>query len=150
MPFLPSSPPPRSPLTCWQKQLVVPASAALAVGICCTILFFPQTLNHLVMGGLVGGCLTPIQALLKLQDDVLKTDPDDHKSWGALADKAGNLRRAFVTASGGLAASARMLHLEISHGRISGGQLDALLGESRDLGARAFGLGSFVVSVWRL
>lgn len=119
----------------------------MALGLASTVLIFPQTLNHLVLNGFVLGGLGPIQGLLKMQDDVLKTDPDSHAAWGGLAKKAYALRKGFMAATTQLSASSRMLHLEVSRGRISAGQLQLLIAKSRDLGTRAFGLASFVVMV---
>jgi hypothetical protein len=125
---------------------MVPGAVGLAVGLACTIVFFPQTLNHHVLGGLVKGALGPIQELLNMQDDVLISDPSDNGTWDVLATKAARLRKGFAAGAGALAASSQMLQLEISRGRISAGELTELITRTRELGSRAFGLGSFVVS----
>lgn len=128
-----------------QKMMLLPASTFMAVGIICTIIFFPQTLNHLVLDSLVHTSLAPLIGLLALQDEILHTTASDKESWMPLAAKAHGFRQAFIAAAAGIEAQAAMLQLEISRGRISPGQLGALIQKTRNLGTRAFGLGSFVV-----
>lgn len=128
-----------------KSVLLEPAAAFMAIGIVCTLLFFPQSLSHLVMSTLVGKGLPPIQGLLSMQDQVLKTKPSDHEAWGTLAHKAGALRAGFAASSAALDSLSKMLQLEVTRGRISAAQLGKLVKVTRELGMRAFGLGSFVV-----
>lgn len=119
----------------------------MACGVVATIVFFPQSLNHLLLSSLVHKALNPLQQLLALQDDILATKPSDHERWSALAQNCYDLRAEFVEAQSGLDGQAKMLQLEVTRGRISPGQLGELVARTRELGARAFGLASFVLMV---
>lgn len=122
-----------------------PAAAYMAVGIVCTILFFPQTLNHLVMGALVNKTLKPLLHALELEDKMLSTNPSDREAWTAVFNQISGLNKAYLAAYNALAAQSKMLQLEISHGRISAGQLGEVINKTRDVAGRALGLSALAV-----
>jgi hypothetical protein len=117
----------------------------MAIGIVTPLLIFPQTLNHIFTDAIVDGILRPAEAILDLQQSVLTTKPSDHDAWGALAEKVHGLRKAYITASTTLSGQVSMLKLEISHGRTSANKLIEIFDKCKELGARTFGLSSFMV-----
>lgn len=137
---------PKAPLTLCQKELMIPACVFFATSLSSLILFFPQSLNHLTLGALVTTQLGPIQALIKMQDNALATDPKDIDGWHKLSVDTHTHRRDFVRANGGIEAQAGTLQLEVTRGRISAGQLAQLIAKTKDLAGAAFGVGSFIVS----
>jgi hypothetical protein len=94
---------------------------------------------------MVKGILGPAEAILDLQQSVLTTAPSDRAAWGALAEKVHGLRKAYITASTTLSGQVSMLKLEISHGRTSANKLIEIFDKCKELGARTFGLSSFMV-----
>lgn len=124
--------------------LITPAAAYMAVAIACAVLFFPQSLNHLVLAGLVHGTYTPMLNLLKLQDRILDADPTQHEDWHALATEARGLAKGYVGTYGELEGQAKMLQLEVTRGRISAGQLMEIISKTRALIATSVGLGTVV------
>ncbi|BEI95918.1 hypothetical protein CcaverHIS631_0108670 [Cutaneotrichosporon cavernicola] len=124
--------------------LIKPAAAYMAVAVVCTVLFFPQSLNHLVLSGLVKKTYQPMLALLKLQEQILGANPTNHEEWAGLADEAHNLSRDYIAAFGELEGQAKMLQLELSRGRISAGQLKEVMNRTKGLIATCLGLGTVV------
>lgn len=86
-------------------------------------------------------------ALLKLQDEVLTTLPSDHGKWTQLAEKGYELRAAHVKGVTALHGQVALLELEISRGQVGPGDLAKIFHKAKALGARAYGLASFVVSL---
>ncbi|CAK9785943.1 hypothetical protein CC85DRAFT_328300 [Cutaneotrichosporon oleaginosum] len=124
--------------------LLKPAAAYMAVAIACAVLFFPQSLSHLVLSGLVQGTYRPMLALLRLQERILTTDPTQHEEWHALAEEARGLAKGYVAAYSDIAGQAKMLQIEVTRGRISAGQLTEVINRTRALIAASVGLGTVV------
>jgi hypothetical protein len=80
---------------------------------------------------------------------VTTTPPSDQEKWTELADKARGLRAGHVKGVMGLQPQVGMLQLEISRGWVGPGDLGKLFEKAKDLGARAYGLASFVVRCLR-
>ncbi|GMK54826.1 hypothetical protein CspeluHIS016_0114120 [Cutaneotrichosporon spelunceum] len=124
--------------------LIKPAAAYMAVALVCSLLFFPQSVNHLVLSRLVRETYRPMLRLLALQERVLSTNPTHHDEWLALAVEGRGLVRGYVAASEELEGMVPMLQLEITRGRISAGQLTELVSRTHALLATSAGLGSVV------
>ncbi|WVQ85239.1 hypothetical protein IAT38_007404 [Cryptococcus sp. DSM 104549] len=71
----------------------------------------------------------------------------DEKRWHELAEKTFNLRKKHVLASMELSAQTGMLQLEITRGQIGPRDLQKVFNKVKDLGARVYGLTSFVLLV---
>ncbi len=125
----------------------MPAACFMAIAITSTILLFPQSLNSIVITALIKTNLRPALGLLKLQDEVLSTSPSEHEKWTGLAQKGYALRTAHIKGVTALQAQISMLQLEVTHGQIGPGDLSKVFEKAKELGARAYGLASFVVSV---
>ncbi|KAK4688328.1 hypothetical protein P7C73_g1783, partial [Tremellales sp. Uapishka_1] len=130
-----------------QKQLVIPALCYVGIGLASIVLLFPQTLNHMFIGAFVDQNLTPILHFLQLQNSILATLPSNHEEWSELAGKALDIRRSHVMGVQGLLGQKGLLELEVSRGRIGPGNLAKIFEKGRELGAKAYGLGSFVMVV---
>lgn len=126
--------------------LLKPAAVYIAIAILCTIFFFPQSLSHVLISGLVHKTLKPIQEALILEDEVLSTTPTNREAWSAVYTKIHGVNAIYLEALFGLEGQAKLLQLEISHGRISAGQLGEVINRTRDLASKAFGLGTLAVS----
>lgn len=127
--------------------LIKPAAAYMAVAICCAILFFPQSLNNLIMDALVHQTLQPMCGLLKFQEEILESDPTRHEEWDALAQKSRTTSTLYMQACFGVEDKAKMLQLEITRGRISAGQLESVVAKTRALAGASLGLVAFVTMV---
>jgi hypothetical protein len=92
-------------------------------------------------------CFTPIKALLDLQEPILATSTLDRETWDGLAQKAYGLRKAHVMGVAGVDGQIKLLGLEISRGRLSAVDLVRVVEKGKELGARAYSLASFVVSL---
>jgi hypothetical protein len=132
------------------NNLLIPAACFLAIALACTIFIFPQSLHSMLLTQYTGICLAPIKGLLDLQTPILASRPGDREAWSALAEKAYELRKAHVMGAGAVDGQTKLLGLEISHGRLGPVGLVKLVEKAKELGARAYSLASFVVSLWRL
>lgn len=119
----------------------------MAIAIACAILFFPQSLNHLILDQLVHQCLTPILGQLKLQDVVLDSNPTHHDEWHALSEKSKSIAEGYVHAYSGIEAQAMMLQLEVTRGRISAGQLEEVITKTRSLVGASLGLATVATMI---
>ena len=130
-----------------QNNLLIPAVCFLAIALASTILIFPQSLHSIVMTQLTETCFTPIKALLDLQEPILATSTLNRETWDGLAQKAYGLRKAHVMGVAGVDGQIKLLGLEISRGRLSAVDLVRVVEKGKELGARAYSLASFVVSL---
>lgn len=120
----------------------------MAIGLACTILFFPQSLHSIVLDGMIKTDLGPILSLLKLQEEILDANPEEREVWTELAEKAYDLRKAHVGGIAAIEGQTPLLQLEVTRGRMGPKDLVRVFEKSKELGARAYGLGSFVVSFY--
>lgn len=119
----------------------------MAVGLVATLIIFPETLNHHVLKLHSSQQLKQIYTLLAIQNDVIHTRIQDHDEWKRLSDRIALTRDALTSASALVISEGRMLPLEISYGRIGPKQLQSILRAGRELGSRAFALGSFAMMI---
>lgn len=118
----------------------------MAIAIAATILLFPQSLNSIVTDSLIKTNLKPALDLLTLQDEILHTVPSSHDAWTELAAKAYELRSEHVIGVTALEGQVGLLQLEITRGQVGPGDLAKVFKKAKELGARSYGLASFVVS----
>lgn len=128
-------------------MLIIPAALYIAIAVACTILIFPQSLNHIVMTDLVKNNLKPIQSILKLQDEVVSAKPSEKERIAELAGKARGLRMAHVQGANATEGQIGLLQLEITRGQVGAGDLAKIFEKAKELGTRAYQLASFVVSL---
>lgn len=84
--------------------------------------------------------------MLELQDEVVVTPPSADEKWTGLAGRAFALRSDHVAATNAAAGQVALLHLEITRCQLGPADLEKLYAQTKRLGARAYGLASFVVS----
>lgn len=119
----------------------------MAVGLVSTMLIFPETLSHHVLKLHSREQLRNIYNLLAIQNDVIHTRIQDRDEWASLAKKIANMRDASTAASAIVLSEGRMLPLEISYGRIGPKEMQSILKAGRELGSRAFAMGSFAMMI---
>lgn len=129
-----------------QRQLLLPAALYIATGAACTILIFPQSLNHIVLTDLIRSNLQPIQSMVRLQDTVVITSPSDKAKVSELSGKLVGLRAKHVAGVNALEGQLGFLGLEITRGQIGGKDLVEIFKKFKQLGGRAYALSSFMVS----
>ena len=129
-----------------QRQLLIPAGLYIATATACTILIFPQSLNHIVLTDLVKTNLKPMQSLLRLQDQVITTLPSDKDKISELSAMAHALRSAHVQGVNALDGQMAMLQLEITRGQIGPRDLARVFEKAKQVGTLSYALASFVVS----
>ena len=134
-------------LTRPQRILLIPAALYIAIASACTLLIFPQSLSHIFITDLVKTDLRPLLAQLKIQDDVMSSMSSDEDRVHELAEKVRGLRKEHVAGVMALEGQVGMLQLEITRSQMGAGDLTKVFHKVKDLGARAFALTSFVVSV---
>ena len=100
-----------------------------------------------MLDSLVKTNLKPAIGLLALQDEVLVTLPSETERWTELAKKAYGLRMEHIKGVSGLEGQIGLLQLEISRGQIGPDDLAKTFAKAKELGARAYNLASFVVSL---
>ncbi|KAF8921505.1 hypothetical protein CPB85DRAFT_1210427 [Mucidula mucida] len=102
------------------KSMAISVSCYFAVGLVCTILIFPETMNHAVLNDL-SEQLERLRALVQAQNDVLSFRSDDlQEEMVQLNQKTKKARSVIVASQTQLAATSRFIHLEFSWGKWSG------------------------------
>ncbi|KAK8866031.1 hypothetical protein IAR55_001182 [Kwoniella newhampshirensis] len=129
------------------RQLLLPAATFIAIALVSVILIFPQTLNHVMLDATTVKMLGSITQLVKLQAEVLSTSPEDKEKWTQVATKAYALRHGHISAVTALEGQTGLLQLEITRGQIGPRNLQRIFNKIKDLGARTYGLTSFVLIV---
>ncbi|OCF73911.1 hypothetical protein I204_05757 [Kwoniella mangroviensis CBS 8886] len=125
------------------KQLLIPAGVFIAIAIASMFLIFPQTLNHIMLDAVTTKMLGPTIRLLKLQDSVVTTSPQDTERWHELATQSYALRAGHIAGVTALEGQTALLQLEITRGQIGPGNLQKVFAKVKNLGLRAYGLASF-------
>jgi hypothetical protein len=116
----------------------------MAVALATSILIFPESLNHIVLNTIVEDSLVQCQNLLTLQDRVLQaTEPGE---WERLSQETKVTRTDFSQSVKQVQGQIKLLQLEVTRGRTSAADLTMLFGKLKELGGRAYGMSSFVVS----
>lgn len=119
----------------------------MAVGLVSTVLIFPETLSHHVLKLHIREQLKNIYSLLAIQNDVIHTTIQNHDDWKELSRRIAAMRDASTSASAIVISEGRMLPLEISYGRIGPKEMQSILKAGRELGSRAFAMGSFAMMI---
>ena len=112
----------------------------------CTVLIFPQSLNHVVLTALVRDTIKPLKAQLELQHKVLESSPSDPDKVGELAGKATTYRTAHAAAIQGIGGQIPLLQLEITRGQIGAKDMHEIYKQIKELAGYSFVLLSFIVS----
>ncbi|WVO16954.1 hypothetical protein L204_104640 [Cryptococcus depauperatus] len=129
------------------KQLLLPAVCFVAIALASSILVFPQTLNHIILGSLIKTMLTPTIALVKLQDDVLSISPHDTDKWSQLAEKVYTTKHKHIKATTAISEQMGLLQLEMSRGQIGSGDLENIFTKLKELGWALYGLTNFTLII---
>lgn len=127
-----------------QKTLLTPAACYIAIALACSVLIFPQSLNHIVLSTITERPLAQLVHLLRLQDRVLATSAPAR--WEAIAEEAKEGRIEFSKSITEIEGQIKLLHLEVTRGRTSAADLTSVFNKLKELGGRMYGLTSFVVS----
>jgi hypothetical protein len=110
----------------------------MALALACTCLFFPQTLNSVVLGGTINNCFKPGLAHLQLQDQVLNSLSSDYERWTALTSQVYSLRERQIAGVSDVGGKIKLLELEIGHRRMGPSDVAKVFEMSQELGIRAY------------
>jgi hypothetical protein len=116
----------------------------MAIALASTILIFPQSLNHIILDDIIHKPLKITIDMIKLQDEVLATT--DEARWAELSIRSSGLRAGHVEGIQATEGQLGLLQLEVTRGQTSARDLTRLFKKLQEVGARAYGLTTFVVS----
>jgi len=130
-----------------QKELLTPLGVSLGISLATSVLIFPQSLNSACLDLIANRSLKSIRLMLKLHDRLLGLEvasPDD-EDFNHIVQGVKTLRSGFLDSMTGLNSQMGLIQLEVSRGRTSPGQIQAVAKEVKTLGERVLALAALTV-----
>ncbi|ORX36048.1 hypothetical protein BD324DRAFT_629981 [Kockovaella imperatae] len=127
------------------KFLLIPAAFYFAVALISSLIIFPESLNHQILGSIIDDALKPLVKEIKIQGDILNGDPREWDHIHGKAEEARSLRKEMVQDIEALEDNLSLLKIEFSRGQLNAKDVIAIHDQVKQLSGGAHVLAAFIV-----